>query len=167
MIARTRACVCVCALQNGLSHAGVYPIPDMQQIASQASPSAISTESSALSTGDIALSIIAEVASLYPNRDSPKALIAAWAANHANYTLNEASLLTEDSMRPLLSTGDPSGSRPDQSGTRDPDFSRRPRRDGGNVGGGAEGQGLATPCMCDRSGVWMVFGSSGFGMVEE
>lgn len=58
-------------------HAGVYPMLDMQQIATQASPSAIGNASSTLSTEDIALTILAEVASLYPHRDSPEALIAA------------------------------------------------------------------------------------------
>lgn len=58
-------------------HAGVYPILDMQQIATRASPSAIAAASSVISTSDIALTILAEVASLYLNRDSPEALIAA------------------------------------------------------------------------------------------
>lgn len=68
-------------------HAGVYPLLDLQQIATQASPSAtamsFSTSSPstlppcALSTSDIGLTILAEVASLYPNRSPPEALIAA------------------------------------------------------------------------------------------
>lgn len=66
-------------------HAGVYPLLDLQQIATQASPSATATNLSAssspspsnLSTSDIGLTILAEVASLYPNRSPPEALIAA------------------------------------------------------------------------------------------
>lgn len=71
-------------------HAGVYPLLDLQQIATQASPSATATEfptsstpppstlpPSALSTNDIGLTILAEVTSLYPDRSPPEALIAA------------------------------------------------------------------------------------------
>ena len=62
-------------------HAGVYPFLDMQQLATQASPSALPTDSqydnSGLSTADIALTIMAEVASVYESRDSAEALIAA------------------------------------------------------------------------------------------
>ena len=62
-------------------HAGVYPFLDMQQLATQASPSALATNSkrnnSGLSTADIAMTIMVEVASLYENRDVPEALIAA------------------------------------------------------------------------------------------
>lgn len=62
-------------------HAGVYPFLDMQQLATQASPSAISPKpnchASGLSTADIALTVMAEVASVYGTRDSPEALIAA------------------------------------------------------------------------------------------
>ena len=55
-------------------HAGVYPFLDLQQLATNASPSA---SSGSLSTDDLALTILAEVASLYPGRNSPEALIAA------------------------------------------------------------------------------------------
>ena len=62
-------------------HAGVYPFLDMQQLATQASPSALPAnpkyDPSGLSTADIALTIMAEVASVYESRDSPEALIAA------------------------------------------------------------------------------------------
>lgn len=62
-------------------HAGVYPFLDMQQLATQASPSALPTnpeyDPSGLSTADIALTIMAEVASVYESRDSAEALIAA------------------------------------------------------------------------------------------
>lgn len=62
-------------------HAGVYPVLDMQQVATQASPSALPANPkhgpSGLSTADIALTIMAEVASVYEARDSPEALIAA------------------------------------------------------------------------------------------
>ena len=61
-------------------HAGVYPFLDLQQLATQASPSALPTnpnDGSAMSTADIALTIMAEVASVYGSRDTPEALIAA------------------------------------------------------------------------------------------
>ncbi|CAD6573697.1 MAG: hypothetical protein ASARMPREDX12_006207 [Alectoria sarmentosa] len=62
-------------------HAGVYPFLDMQQLATQASPSALPAhpnhDTSGLSTADIALTIMAEVASVYESRDSPEALVAA------------------------------------------------------------------------------------------
>ena len=62
-------------------HAGVYPVLDMQQLATQASPSALPANPQhgplGLSTADIALTIMAEVASVYEARDSPEALIAA------------------------------------------------------------------------------------------
>ena len=62
-------------------HAGVYPFLDMQQLATQASPSALPSDSQhdnlGLSTADIALTIIVEVASVYSARDSAEALIAA------------------------------------------------------------------------------------------
>ena len=57
-------------------HAGVYPILDMQQLATAASPSGAGA-SSVLSTQDIALTILAEVASVYSGRGAPEALIAA------------------------------------------------------------------------------------------
>lgn len=55
-------------------HAGVYPFLDMQQLATNASPSA-SDRSEALSTEDIALTVLGEVASVYSGRDAPEALI--------------------------------------------------------------------------------------------
>ena len=55
-------------------HAGVYPILDLQQLATHASPSALSGP---LSTADLGLTILVEVASLYPGRDSSEALVAA------------------------------------------------------------------------------------------
>lgn len=58
-------------------HAGVYPVLDLQQLATQASPSASSASPKPLSTADLALTILVEVASLYPGRDSSEALIAA------------------------------------------------------------------------------------------
>ena len=61
-------------------HAGVYPFLDMQQLATQASPSALPTNpncGNSMSTADIALTIMAEVASVYESRDAPEALIAA------------------------------------------------------------------------------------------
>ena len=59
-------------------HAGVYPFLDLQQVATQASPSAagISSEQN-LSVKDIALTILAEVVSIYKGRENPEALVAA------------------------------------------------------------------------------------------
>lgn len=69
-------------------HAGVYPILDMQQLATHASPSAAAPSESAgstpeITTSDVALTILAEVISAYYERHSsegilvPEALIAA------------------------------------------------------------------------------------------
>ena len=62
-------------------HAGVYPILDMQQVSTHASPSAKQDNSlqtrPSLSTSDIALTVLAEVASVYEDREGPEALIAA------------------------------------------------------------------------------------------
>lgn len=62
-------------------HAGVYPFLDIQQLATQAGPSKISLNSfgqpSRNTTADIALSILVEVSSLYENRKTPEALVAA------------------------------------------------------------------------------------------
>ena len=52
-------------------HAGVYPILDLQQLATRRHP----PPSSQLSTADLALTILAEVVSIYPERE--EALIAA------------------------------------------------------------------------------------------
>ncbi|MCJ1386654.1 hypothetical protein MMC17_009780 [Xylographa soralifera] len=62
-------------------HAGVYPFLDNQQLATQASPSpsnsTMTTARHSISFPDIALTILAEVASLYMHRNPPEALIAA------------------------------------------------------------------------------------------
>ncbi|MCJ1395084.1 hypothetical protein MMC18_007965 [Xylographa bjoerkii] len=62
-------------------HAGVYPFMDNQQLATQASPSASTTSMTVtrqdIAFPDMALTILAEVASLYMHRDPPEALIAA------------------------------------------------------------------------------------------
>lgn len=62
-------------------HAGVYPFLDIQQLATQATPSAISLNSfgqpSRATTADIALTILVEVCSFYENRKPPEALVAA------------------------------------------------------------------------------------------
>lgn len=83
-------------------HAGVYPLLDMQQLATHASPSALTTPTvtvdasrpnsaemlptadaspsaslGSISTADVGLTILAEVASVYPGRQNPEALIAA------------------------------------------------------------------------------------------
>ncbi|KAL8694628.1 MAG: hypothetical protein Q9218_000723 [Villophora microphyllina] len=59
-------------------HAGVYAFLDLQQLATQASPSASMLSTGLwLSTTDIAFTVFAEVASVYGERESPEALIAA------------------------------------------------------------------------------------------
>ncbi|KAL8783776.1 MAG: hypothetical protein Q9213_004392 [Squamulea squamosa] len=59
-------------------HAGVYPFLDMQQLATQASPSASRPSTDpGLSLNDIAFTILTEVGSLYTERDTAEALIAA------------------------------------------------------------------------------------------
>ena len=62
-------------------HAGVYPIMDMQQLATQASPTANPAlsidEPEYISVLDIALTILVEVTSLYEDREPSEALIAA------------------------------------------------------------------------------------------
>jgi D-serine deaminase-like pyridoxal phosphate-dependent protein len=57
-------------------HAGVYPVLDMQQMATQAAPSG--PEQASMSYSDIAFRVLVEVASVYPDRsDKPEALVAA------------------------------------------------------------------------------------------
>lgn len=61
-------------------HAGVYPVMDMQQMATRARPqhSLSSPNQSLLSYSDLGFRILVEVASLYPDRtDKPEALVAA------------------------------------------------------------------------------------------
>jgi len=69
-------------------HAGVYPILDLQQLATHASPPASvgsaptadasrSASSQSASTADLGLTILAEVVSLYPRRESSEALVTA------------------------------------------------------------------------------------------
>ena len=61
-------------------HAGVYPVMDMQQLASRARPQQSPTNpgQSLLSYRDLGFRILAEVASVYPDRgEKPEALIAA------------------------------------------------------------------------------------------
>ena len=62
-------------------HAGVYPFLDNQQLATQASPSAFAATTTItkqdISFPDIALTILAEVASVYMHRSPPEALMAA------------------------------------------------------------------------------------------
>ena len=88
---RIKACIDRIQTKDRIElHAGVYPLLDLQQVATQASPSAAATDLSsssgpspsspapcALSTSDIGLTILVEVASLYPSRSPPEALIAA------------------------------------------------------------------------------------------
>ncbi|KAF2155370.1 hypothetical protein K461DRAFT_222633 [Myriangium duriaei CBS 260.36] len=57
-------------------HAGVYPVLDMQQLATAARPATIDKQSR-LKTENIAIRIMVEVASLYDERDKPEALICA------------------------------------------------------------------------------------------
>ncbi|CAK4030699.1 Hypothetical predicted protein [Lecanosticta acicola] len=61
-------------------HAGVYPVMDMQQLATRARPvhAANAPDQSLLSFKDLGLRILTEVASVYPDRnEKPEALIAA------------------------------------------------------------------------------------------
>ena len=61
-------------------HAGVYPVMDMQQLATRARPqhSLNEPEQSLLSYRDLGLRILVEVASVYPDRgEKPEALVAA------------------------------------------------------------------------------------------
>jgi D-serine ammonia-lyase len=61
-------------------HAGVYPVMDMQQLATKARPSQSTNNpsKSLLSYSDLGLRTLVEVASLYPDRgEKPEALIAA------------------------------------------------------------------------------------------
>ncbi|KAL9031340.1 MAG: hypothetical protein Q9196_000630 [Gyalolechia fulgens] len=58
-------------------HAGVYPFLDLQQLATHASPSALTqSPRPTISTHDIAMTILAQVASMYDGRDRREALIA-------------------------------------------------------------------------------------------
>lgn len=59
-------------------HAGVYAFLDLQQLATQASPSAANPSAGlGLSITDIAFTVLAEVVSFYEERNTPEALIAA------------------------------------------------------------------------------------------
>ncbi|KAL9610903.1 MAG: hypothetical protein Q9167_004413 [Letrouitia subvulpina] len=59
-------------------HAGVYPFLDLQQVATQASPSAAGMATGLkLSVDDIALTVLAEVVSVYKERQGPESLVAA------------------------------------------------------------------------------------------
>lgn len=57
-------------------HAGVYPVLDMQQLATRARPTSAEGKP-LLSTENIGLRILVEVASTYDEREKPEALIAA------------------------------------------------------------------------------------------
>ncbi|THY20092.1 hypothetical protein D6D01_06894 [Aureobasidium pullulans] len=57
-------------------HAGVYPVLDMQQLATRARPTTADGKP-LLSTENIALRIMVEVASTYDEREKPEALVAA------------------------------------------------------------------------------------------
>lgn len=60
-------------------HAGVYPILDMQQLATHASPSAAPSDPAMpeldITTADVALTILAEVISIYDERHNPEGII--------------------------------------------------------------------------------------------
>ncbi|KAK8222121.1 hypothetical protein M8818_000291 [Zalaria obscura] len=58
-------------------HAGVYPVLDMQQLATRARPATGSSEEPLLSFRNLGLRIMVEVASVYDEREKPEALIAA------------------------------------------------------------------------------------------
>lgn len=69
-------------LEKGLSvelHAGNYPFLDLQQLHTQAATSAfnLGETQNLISPKDISFSILAEVASTYPHRSPPQALVAA------------------------------------------------------------------------------------------
>lgn len=57
-------------------HAGVYPVLDMQQLATRARPQG-TAETPLLSTKNLALRIMVEVASVYNEREKPEALVGA------------------------------------------------------------------------------------------
>jgi D-serine deaminase-like pyridoxal phosphate-dependent protein len=57
-------------------HAGVYPVLDMQQLATRARPTSVDGKP-LLSTENIGIRILVEVASTYDEREKPEALIAA------------------------------------------------------------------------------------------
>ncbi|TKA70650.1 hypothetical protein B0A49_01965 [Cryomyces minteri] len=58
-------------------HAGVYPVLDLQQLATRARPAYSNHGFPYLSRENLALRVLVEVASLYPERGKPEALIAA------------------------------------------------------------------------------------------
>ena len=58
-------------------HAGVYPVLDMQQLATRARPSVSGEDRALLSPENLALRIMVEVASVYDERDKPEALVSA------------------------------------------------------------------------------------------
>lgn len=62
-------------------HAGVYPLLDLQQLATQVGPSKVSTNSYGHprrnTAADIGFTILAEVSSVYEDRKPPEALVAA------------------------------------------------------------------------------------------
>ena len=57
-------------------HAGVYPVLDMQQLATRARPSSTG-EKSLLAPENLALRVMVEVASVYAERENPEALVGA------------------------------------------------------------------------------------------
>lgn len=59
-------------------HAGVYPVLDMQQLAARARPAKADNQP-LLSTENLALRIMVEIASLYTEREKPEALVGAGA----------------------------------------------------------------------------------------
>ncbi|KAF2760800.1 hypothetical protein EJ05DRAFT_473407 [Pseudovirgaria hyperparasitica] len=59
------------------AHAGVYPVLDLQQLATHARPSAAENTVAALDTSHIALRVMVEVASVYTDRPTPQVLVAA------------------------------------------------------------------------------------------
>ncbi|EEH41505.2 hypothetical protein PAAG_03068 [Paracoccidioides lutzii Pb01] len=97
-------------------HAGAYVILDMQQLVTHARPT-----SSHLSFNNIALTVLAEVASLYPYRNTPEALVACGGLclgrepchNYSGWGV----------VTPWLENGE--GTRVAESGWYDPDGDRK------------------------------------------
>lgn len=58
-------------------HAGVYPVLDMQQLATHARPTSTTAAVPTMTSADIAITILAEVLSVYTERANPEVLVGA------------------------------------------------------------------------------------------
>ncbi|TKA42623.1 hypothetical protein B0A54_07466 [Friedmanniomyces endolithicus] len=97
-------------------HAGVYPVMDMQQLATRARPaqSPIHPTKSLLSFADLGLRMLVEVASLYPDRgEKPEALIAA-----GSIVLGREACKSYPGWAVVSSWPQPSGPHYDPEGTK-------------------------------------------------